>query len=45
MMMFVNFGGVVRDEREWKKIFIDSGFTDYKITPALGLRSVIEVYP
>ncbi|CBI21923.3 unnamed protein product, partial [Vitis vinifera] len=27
------------------KLFFDAGFSGYKITPMLGLRSLIEVYP
>ncbi|KAL6838576.1 hypothetical protein ACP4OV_031632 [Aristida adscensionis] len=42
-MMIVN--GIERDEQEWKKIFLEAGFSDYKITPVLGFRSIIEVYP
>ncbi|KAK1312862.1 Trans-resveratrol di-O-methyltransferase [Acorus calamus] len=38
-------GGKERDEFEWHKIFSSAGFTDYKITPILGMRSIIEVYP
>ncbi|KAI3839609.1 hypothetical protein MKW92_041401 [Papaver armeniacum] len=34
-----------RTEKEWKKLFIDSGFTDYKITRVQGFRSFIEVFP
>ncbi|ONK69953.1 uncharacterized protein A4U43_C05F28680 [Asparagus officinalis] len=45
MLMMVMCNGAERGEQEWEKIFIDSGFKDYKITPTLGLRSVIEVYP
>ncbi|CAN1152529.1 Probable O-methyltransferase 3 [Linum perenne] len=37
--------GRERDEKEWAKLFVDAGFRDYKITPILGLRSIIEVYP
>ncbi|XP_062181732.1 acetylserotonin O-methyltransferase 3-like [Phragmites australis] len=37
--------GVGREEHEWKKIFSDAGFSDYKITPVMGPISVIEVYP
>lgn len=37
--------GVERDEQEWKKIFIASGFEDYKIIPVLGVRSIIQLYP
>ncbi|TVU08077.1 hypothetical protein EJB05_41462, partial [Eragrostis curvula] len=42
-MMFVN--GIERDEQEWKRIFFEAGFNDYKIMPVLGYRSIIEVYP
>ncbi|KAL6660532.1 hypothetical protein ACP70R_001567 [Stipagrostis hirtigluma subsp. patula] len=42
-MMIVN--GMERDERQWKNIFYEAGFSDYKITPVLGVRSIIEVYP
>ncbi|KAL5202145.1 hypothetical protein ABZP36_013097 [Zizania latifolia] len=42
-IMFVN--GIQRDEQEWKKIFLDAGFSGYKIMPVLGFRSIIEVYP
>ncbi|KAF8705791.1 hypothetical protein HU200_030996 [Digitaria exilis] len=41
--MVVN--GTERDENEWKKIFLEAGFSDYKITSVPGLRSIIEVYP
>lgn len=41
-IMFVN--GIERDEQEWKKIIFKAGFSDYKITPVLGVRSIIEVY-
>ncbi|KAI3927322.1 hypothetical protein MKW98_008024 [Papaver atlanticum] len=43
MMAFVD--GKERTEKEWEKLFIDSGFTDYKITRVQGFRSFIEVYP
>jgi hypothetical protein len=42
-IMMVN--GAERDEQEWKKIFIQAGFKDYKILPVVGSLSVIEVYP
>uniref|UniRef100_A0A0E0IP61 acetylserotonin O-methyltransferase n=1 Tax=Oryza nivara TaxID=4536 RepID=A0A0E0IP61_ORYNI len=42
-MMYVD--GIEREEYEWKKIFLEAGFSDYKITPVLGARSIIEVYP
>ncbi|RWR89624.1 trans-resveratrol di-O-methyltransferase-like protein [Cinnamomum micranthum f. kanehirae] len=43
--MMVHTGGKERDESQWLKIFMDAGFNQYNITPALGLRSVIELYP
>ncbi|KAF8663161.1 hypothetical protein HU200_055762 [Digitaria exilis] len=42
-IMVIN--GTERDENQWKKIFLEAGFSDYKITRVLGLRSIIEVYP
>ncbi|KAJ6836753.1 trans-resveratrol di-O-methyltransferase-like [Iris pallida] len=44
VLMMVLTGGVERGEEEWRNMFMDAGFTDYKIT-SVGLRSVIEVYP
>ena len=43
LMMALN--GVERDEQEWKKIFFEAGFKDYRIIPVLGTRSIIELYP
>lgn len=37
--------GWERDEKEWGKIVSDAGFKEYKITPCLGVRSLIELYP
>lgn len=37
--------GIERDEQEWKKIFFEAGFSEYKISPVLGARSIISVYP
>ncbi|TKV95707.1 hypothetical protein SEVIR_9G379733v4 [Setaria viridis] len=44
-LLIMNINGVERDEQEWKKIFFEAGFKDYKIIPVLGVRSVIELYP
>ncbi|KAJ0986598.1 hypothetical protein J5N97_004954 [Dioscorea zingiberensis] len=35
--------GKERNEKEWGRIILAAGFKDYKITPFLGLRSVIEM--
>ncbi|XP_043690339.1 trans-resveratrol di-O-methyltransferase-like [Telopea speciosissima] len=45
MLMMTLVTGKERTEKEWEKLFLESGFTHYKITPLLGLRSLIEVYP
>ncbi|KAH0686541.1 hypothetical protein KY284_017094 [Solanum tuberosum] len=45
VLMIVHVSGKERNEQEWAKLFSDAGFSDYKISPILGLRSVIEVYP
>ncbi|KAI8011005.1 putative O-methyltransferase 3 [Camellia lanceoleosa] len=45
MLMMILLTGRERTEQEWAKLFFDAGFSDYKITPILGLRSLIEVYP
>ncbi|CAK9142731.1 unnamed protein product [Ilex paraguariensis] len=45
MLMMILVTSRERNEKEWEKLFFDACFSDYKITLALGLRSVIEVYP
>ncbi|WCJ30887.1 O-methyltransferase family protein [Euphorbia peplus] len=45
MLMMVPLNGKERNEKEWAKLFYDAGFDNYKITPSLGLRSIIELYP
>jgi len=37
--------GKERNEEEWKNLFIEAGFQDYKISPFTGLMSLIEIYP
>lgn len=43
-LMMTCVPGIERSEKEWERLFFDAGFTSYKITPLLGLRSFIEVY-
>ncbi|KAK4420576.1 Eugenol O-methyltransferase [Sesamum alatum] len=43
MMSYIN--GKERTKKEWAKLFFDAGFTSYNITPAFGLRSLIQLYP
>lgn len=46
MAMMAYLNGKERSEEEWAKLLLDdAGFTSYKITPAFGVRSLIEVYP
>lgn len=45
MMMMVLCPGREREEKEWAKLFSDAGFSNYKISPFLGVRSLIEVCP
>ncbi|RDX83178.1 Trans-resveratrol di-O-methyltransferase, partial [Mucuna pruriens] len=45
MVVMVLYPGKERSEKEWAKLIFSAGFSDYKITPVLGLRSLIEVYP
>ncbi|CAL4999226.1 unnamed protein product [Urochloa decumbens] len=44
-MFMMRHVGIEREEHEWKKIFIEAGFSDYKITPTVGFQSIIEVFP
>ncbi|KAI3938415.1 hypothetical protein MKW98_015314 [Papaver atlanticum] len=45
MLMMSTHNGKERTEKEWEKLFIDAGFTHYKITPLMGFSSLIEVFP
>ena len=45
MSMMKSLTGKERNEKEWKKLFLTAGFTQYKISKVLGFRSLIEVYP
>ena len=45
MVMMVMHSGKERNQMEWEKIFYAAGFSDYKITPTFGDRSLIELYP
>ncbi|XP_042059994.1 8-hydroxyquercetin 8-O-methyltransferase-like [Salvia splendens] len=45
VLMLAHYPGKERTEREWAKLFATAGFKNYKITPTLGVRSIIEVFP
>ena len=44
-LMMVLFNGKERNEKEWEKLFLEAGFSHYKIVSAFGMKSLIEVYP
>nr|XP_016461789.1 PREDICTED: trans-resveratrol di-O-methyltransferase-like [Nicotiana tabacum] len=45
LVMMVLFGAKERTKKEWEKLFTEAGFNEYEITPTLGTRSLIEIYP
>ncbi|XP_031132309.1 trans-resveratrol di-O-methyltransferase-like [Ipomoea triloba] len=45
VLMMVLVTGRERTEKEFERLFIESGFTHYKIIPIFGLTSLIEVFP
>ncbi|OVA00007.1 O-methyltransferase [Macleaya cordata] len=45
MLMMTTFNGKERSEKQWEKLFLEAGFTDYKITPLMGFSSLIEAFP
>ncbi|KAF7833945.1 putative O-methyltransferase 3 [Senna tora] len=45
LLTMVVLCGKERTEKEWANLFSSAGFSSYKITPVLGVRSLIEVYP
>ncbi|KAJ9563679.1 hypothetical protein OSB04_008839 [Centaurea solstitialis] len=42
MLMMTLVTGKERTKKDWVKLLIDAGFSEYKFTPILGLRSLIE---
>ena len=45
MDMMALFGAKERSEKDWAKLIFSAGFSNYKIIPVLGVKSLIEVYP
>ena len=45
LLMMTVVTGRERNEKEWEKLFLEAGFSHYKINPIFGLRSLIEVFP
>jgi trans-resveratrol di-O-methyltransferase len=44
-LMMVLLTGKERNKKEWEKLFLEAGFSHYKIVSSLGMKSLIEVYP
>ncbi|XP_033516134.2 myricetin 7/4'-O-methyltransferase 2-like [Nicotiana tomentosiformis] len=45
LLMMVCYAAKQRTKMDWERLFTDAGFNEYKITPTLGTRSLIEIYP
>lgn len=45
LIMRITYASKERTEKEWEKLFLEAGFSGYKIITSLGLRSLIEIYP
>lgn len=46
LRILASSNGAEREEHEWRRIFLEAGFRDYKITLIRGIMpSIIEVYP
>lgn len=45
MLMMIVVTGKERTQKEWERLFLEAGFSHYKITPLFGLKSLIEVFP
>ncbi|CAN1123597.1 Trans-resveratrol di-O-methyltransferase [Linum perenne] len=45
MEMMMIASGKERNEEEWRKLFKESGFSNCRINPILGIRALIELYP
>ncbi|CAN6330397.1 unnamed protein product [Urochloa humidicola] len=45
VLMMAVTSGKERDESEWRKIFMDAGFSHYEAKPLLGFMSIIQLYP
>ncbi|KAJ1685198.1 hypothetical protein LUZ63_016588 [Rhynchospora breviuscula] len=45
MLMLTLTEGGERDENQWKSMFIEAGFSSYKIINTTGFMSIIELYP
>nr|GMC73671.1 trans-resveratrol di-O-methyltransferase-like [Ipomoea batatas] len=45
MLMMVLLGSKERNKKQWEKLFWEAGFSDYKISSTLGIRSLIHLFP
>ncbi|KAK4719053.1 hypothetical protein R3W88_017391 [Solanum pinnatisectum] len=45
LLMRITYASKERSKKEWEELFLEAGFSGYKIITSLCLRSLIEVYP
>ncbi|KAL1561671.1 trans-resveratrol di-O-methyltransferase [Salvia divinorum] len=45
VLIMAHYPGKERTEKEWAKLFAAAAFNNYKITPTLGVKSIIELFP
>ncbi|KAK4594180.1 hypothetical protein RGQ29_018027 [Quercus rubra] len=43
-LVMVVLTGKERNEKEWEKLFLEAGFSHYKIVSSFGMKSIIEIY-
>uniref|UniRef100_A0ACD5Z9L5 Uncharacterized protein n=1 Tax=Avena sativa TaxID=4498 RepID=A0ACD5Z9L5_AVESA len=45
LLMMAMTAGKERDEQQWRKIFMDAGFSNYKTRSLMGFTSITQLYP
>jgi len=45
LSMMMLFDGKERDEQNWRSLFMEAGFSGYKLHNVVGMRYLIEVHP
>uniref|UniRef100_A0ACD5UX94 Uncharacterized protein n=1 Tax=Avena sativa TaxID=4498 RepID=A0ACD5UX94_AVESA len=45
LLMMAITTGKERDEQQWRKIFMDAGFSNYETRPLMGFTSITQLYP
>jgi hypothetical protein len=45
LLMMAVTSGKERDEQQWRKIFMDAGFSNYKMRTVVGFTAITQLYP